>query len=352
MAEADGAAAGRSLLTTGSPPPTRTRGSCRETVALWVAKRRRETRGAVLIRAMSPAPANIEGVLLPCHRLSLSTTGFVRRLRMASQAETERVRRKKKSEGIGTEVKVDNFDAIALSFARRSTCCLVCHVRLATSVEEPVSADCLASPSSTWQAPPPTTHHSGTHQRQRQEGSGRCDRKICCLRAPPPFHSFHAVSPQLRFRFRHSPTTHLASINSPVSHAQQISRLRDETRSICSWTSLNPDGDTLPMLIARYPPQAPQAPAPAPIRSLSISHIASRPVARQERTLLFPRRPDCQTTTHWPAAAGRRTLAPCLHGGAPAPAWPDLTTPGSIVRDSLTPTHQVLERAGLRGTRR
>lgn len=251
-------------------------------------------------------------------------------------------------------MKVHNFDAVALSFARRSTCCPVCHVRLATSVEEPVAADCLASPSSTWQAPPPTTHHPPFWNPSTAATGGKWQVRQENLLSAWSLHSIHSMPCLLSFDFDsgtgQQPTSPLSIPQSPMpSRYHDCETRRDRSvpgpHSILTETPCRCSSrDT--------PPQAPQAPAPAPIRSLSISHVASRPVARQERTLLFPRRPDCQTTTHWPAAAGRRTLAPCLHGGAPAPAWPDLTTPGSMVRDSLTPTHQVLERAGLRGTRR
>lgn len=62
---------------------------------------------------------------------------------------------------------------------------------------------------------PPPTILEPINGSDRREVAGATGKFAVCV--VPPFHSFHAVSPQLRFRFRHSPTTDLASINSSVS---------------------------------------------------------------------------------------------------------------------------------------
>lgn len=153
------------------------------------------------------------------------------------------------------------------------------------------------------------------------------------------------MSPQLRFR--HSPTTHLASNNSSaVSHVQQISRSRrrDEARSICSWTSILPDGDTLPMSIARYPlPPRPGPRAPRPARpagfQLRYGPCPSRasPVvpspAKSERCFFLVGQTARRPLTGQRQQGGEPWLPDSL--AVPWP-WPDLTDPWQHVR-SLTP---------------
>lgn len=117
-------------------------------------------------------------------------------------------------------MKVHNFDAVALSFARRSTCCPVCHVRLATSVEEPVAADCLASPSSTWQAPPPTTHHPPFWNPSTAATGGKWQVRQENLLSAWSLHSIHSMPCLLSFDFdsgtRQQPTSPLSIPQSPM----------------------------------------------------------------------------------------------------------------------------------------
>lgn len=114
--------------------------------------------------------------------------------------------------------------------------------------------------------------------------AGACDRKICCLCASLsiPFIPCRVSSASIAALANNPPR--LQTIQSPRVFDVQISRLRDEARSICSWTSIPTE------IPCRCPSRdTPPPPSPGPPGSSSSSDMVPVHLARRQSSRRPPR---------------------------------------------------------------